>query len=96
MRLAPRGLLIVFLVVVAFLAGGAWGHAQRVTQVPAPRTPGNVVVQQESEPVVLSGADIGFRMHGKQRGTPVGVLVVRVDGQWREVQFAMAVKPVTR
>lgn len=34
------------------------------------------------EPVIVSGADIGFRIEGHDGTTPVGTLVVRVDGRW--------------
>ena len=39
------------------------------------------------EPIVLSGADVGFRVEGKQGGTPVGQFVVRFDGKWVEPAF---------
>ena len=47
-------------------------------------------------PVVLSGGDLGFRMTGHKRGTPVGQLVVRVNGEWREVEFEYAVRQLTK
>lgn len=37
-----------------------------------------------SEPVVLSGGDIGFRVEGRQGNTPVGKLIIRFDGRWVE------------
>jgi putative transposase len=33
-------------------------------------------------PVILSGSDVGFRMTAYDGDTPLGTLVVRVDGQW--------------
>ncbi len=42
----------------------------------------------QREPAVISGADLGFRVEGMQRGFPVGKLVVRIDGQWVEVVVA--------
>jgi hypothetical protein len=39
------------------------------------------------EPRIVSGADFGFRIEADQRGTPVGKLVVRVDGKWIDVQI---------
>ena len=54
---------------------GAWASAQ-VRQV-TPVDP----------PVVVSGNDIGFRIEGRQGGTQVGRLVVRVDGKWVEAQL---------
>ena len=35
-------------------------------------------------PVVISGADIGFRVEGQQGATLVGTLVIRVKGKWVE------------
>ena len=37
---------------------------------------------------VLSGADLGFRVEGMRRDTPVGTLVIKVDGIWVEADFA--------
>ena len=39
-------------------------------------------------PVVLAGPDVGFRMTGVKRGTPVGQLVVRINGEWTVVEFS--------
>ena len=38
-------------------------------------------------PVVLSGADIGFRVTGMAGNTPTGRLVIRINGQWIEPKF---------
>lgn len=48
-------------------------------------------------PRVLSGPDMGIRVEGEQNGVPVGVPVVRIDGQWVEVKFgsAKSAKPIT-
>ena len=35
---------------------------------------------------VVSGPDFGFRIEGDQRGTPIGTLVVRIDGKWIEAR----------
>jgi hypothetical protein len=66
----------------SLVAATAWGYSQGLKGT------------QPVEPVVLSGENIGFRMHGRRDGAPVGTLVVKVDGEWKEVQFAFAVKPV--
>jgi hypothetical protein len=40
-------------------------------------------------PTVISGNDIGFRVEGlRGRTTPVGRLVIRVDGQWVEPEIS--------
>ena len=45
-------------------------------------------------PVVLAGPDIGFRMQAQKGGTPVGQLVVRIDGEWRAVEFGQVSLPL--
>ena len=55
---------------------GVWASAQ---VVPKPVPP---------EPGVISGADIGFRVEGTERGLPVGRLVIRIDGKWVEPQVS--------
>ncbi len=49
------------------------------------------------EPHILSGPDFGFRIEADQRGTPVGKLVVRIDGKWIEARVAATpgVRPVS-
>ena len=57
--------------VVLGLLSGVWTFAQsRQTQ---PVTP-----------MVLSGPNVGFRVEATKGNTPVGRLVVRVNGQWVE------------
>jgi hypothetical protein len=82
-----RSLTIVGLVLAGAAAGAAGvvvAHGQVAIQ-PVPVVP----------PVVLSGADIGFRMSARKGSTPVGNLVVKVDGEWREVEFSYGLKPLT-
>jgi hypothetical protein len=81
---SPRRLMTITFLAVVVLAGSALAYSQ-VSVTPVPVTP-----------VVLSGSDVGFRMTGHKRGTPVGQLVVRVDGEWKEVEFAYGVKPLTK
>ena len=51
---------------------------------------------QGSEPRVLSGADLGFRVDGMARdGAPMGTLVVRVDGKWVAPQFQAGMRRAT-
>jgi hypothetical protein len=53
------------------------------------------VLQHRAEtPVVLAGSDIGFRVESRRGNTPIGKLVVRVDGQWVEAQFAGGVMKI--
>ena len=46
-------------------------------------------------PTIMSGGDIGFRMTARKGATPVGQLVVKVDGEWREVEFSYGMKQLT-
>ena len=52
--------------------------------------------RKASEPRVLSGSDLGFRIDGIARdGVPIGALVVRVDGKWIAPQFQPALRRAT-
>ena len=79
-----RRLMLIVLLVLAPVVWSAVASSQ-VSVAPTPVTP-----------VVLSGTDIGFRMTARKRGTPVGQLVVRIDGEWREVEFSYGVKQLTQ
>lgn len=76
--------LIVSLVLALglFSAGIAVGAVQTANVQPVPLR-------------VMSGDDFGFRVQGRTGDTPVGTLVVRVNGEWVEVQFAVGVKRIT-
>ncbi len=45
-----------------------------------------LALQPLPEPVIVSGDDIGFRLEGLLADTPVGRLVIRIDGEWIETQ----------
>jgi hypothetical protein len=45
------------------------------------------VIPQPVTPTVLSGPDVGFRVEGMRGDTPVGTLVVKVNGRWVAVDF---------
>ena len=47
-----------------------------------------------TEPRVLSGDDIGFRVEGTdlRTGNPTGTLVVRIDGKWIAISPAGGVR----
>ena len=54
-----------------------------------------VWAQTQAEQRVITGSDLGFRVEGQNRdGTPVGKLVVRMNGQWVEVGFAPVIAKV--
>ena len=68
-----RGLVWVFVIVlIAFAA--AWSYAQSLQVTPV-------------TPTVLSGADFGFRVEGNRAGTPIGTLVIKMNGQWVEAEI---------
>lgn len=75
--------LLAGCVLVVGLLASAKAHEQSV----APRS---------LPPVVLSGADVGFRMTARRGDTPIGELVVRVDGAWQKVEFASGLKLATK
>jgi hypothetical protein len=61
--------------VVSIVAATAWLTAQVVAVKPVP-------------PKVMTGADVGFRVEGIRGNTPVGVVVVRINGEWVEADIA--------
>lgn len=68
----------VALVLAAVLSGLArWSMAQGPPR-PVP-------------PMVISGADLGFRVEGQRGDAVTGRLVVRINGQWVEAQSASGV-----
>lgn len=55
--------------VAATVFVGAWTTAQSVRP-------------ERVTPRIMSGGDVGFRVEGLRGATPVGTLVVQVNGQW--------------
>jgi len=72
-------LVWMFLVVVLALAA-AWAYGQSLQTFPV-------------TPTVISGADFGFRVEGNRGGTPVGTLVVKMNGQWVEAEIGGGGRP---
>lgn len=60
-------------VLVGMLGTSTWLSAQSGTRPTAPR--------------VYAGADIGFRVESMRGEVPVAVPVVKVNGEWVEVEF---------
>ena len=82
MKAVFRLLVGIGILVIALVA------AKSSAQVPIP---GPVV---PVTPTVISGNDIGFRVEGLRGGTtPVGRLVIRVNGQWVVPEVSEAVQP---
>jgi hypothetical protein len=51
-------------------------------------------VSAQTQPDVITGADIGFRLDRVERGRAMGRLVVRVDGKWLDAAAAGGVVPL--
>ena len=53
-----------------------------------------VVMVEKVPPRVIAGENVGFRVEGLRGGTtPVGRIVVMVNGQWVEAELASAPGP---
>ena len=76
---------LVGLALSGTFAAGSWSRAQQ----PLSRFPQTVA------PKVYSGGDIGFRVEARNGGVPSGRLVIRVDGEWVEADFAVGIKKLT-
>jgi len=74
-----RRLVWVFVVVLIALTG-EWTYAQSLQVTPV-------------TPTVVSGPDLGFRVVGNRGGTPVGTLVIKMNGQWVEVELGGVGRP---
>ena len=81
-----RGIGLAAVLAMAIVAVGLWARAQAQVQQPPAQSP---------TPTVISGPDLGFRIDGRKGNTPVGTLVVRVNGQWIEAEFGPGVKRLT-
>jgi hypothetical protein len=64
------------LAVLMIVAATAWVTAQALSFQPVP-------------PKVMTGSDIGFRVEGLRGSTPVGTLVVKVNGEWVAAEVAV-------
>jgi hypothetical protein len=83
MKSVFRLLVVMCICAITLAAARSWG------QVPVP--PAVVPVPT---PTVMSGNDIGFRVEGlRGRTTPVGRLVIRINGQWVEPELSEPIQP---
>ena len=83
MKSVFRLLVVMSLLAITLVAARSWA------QVPVP--PAVVPVPT---PTVISGNDIGFRVEGlRGRATPVGRLVIRVNGQWVAPELSEPIQP---
>ena len=51
-------------------------------------------VSAQTQPDILTGGDIGFRLERVEQGRAIGRLVVRVDGKWVEAASGGRVVPL--
>ena len=83
------GVVLVVIGLTSLVGVGMWAQTQdddRKAEVL--RELQRVLPQQR----VISGSDFGFRVERQDRdGTPLGRLVVRVNGQWVEAGFAVGI-----
>ena len=79
-----RRLLIGAATLALGFAGGSWVSAQHGTVwILRPRIQAVAV-----KPLVVSGADIGFRIEARRGLTPIGKLVIRMDGgPWLDAEY---------
>jgi hypothetical protein len=68
--------------ILATIGIGAWVSAQ-VFRPPQP----------VASPTVIFGSDFGFRLEARDGNDAYGKLVVRVDGEWVEVNLLNEVRP---
>jgi hypothetical protein len=82
------GLVVIW--VLSIVAVGVLAHAQaRATPAPRQLPPLAMPSPQLQAPVVIAGNDLGFRVESHKGNTPVGRLVVRVNGRWVDAQFSV-------
>ena len=77
-------LVAVGAVFVVLIGLAAWSRAQ------------TAVAPNPVPPVVLAGPDIGFRMTGVKRANNLGQLVVRINGDWKVVEFGSSSLPLAK
>ena len=86
-----KACLLVVVWIVSMFATGMWASAQAPLPSPAPRLPGGPT----EPPTVISGNDLGFRVEDLRNRRVLGRFVVRVNGQWLEVEEASVTKRLT-
>jgi hypothetical protein len=69
--------MLIPFILGTILVAGVWLRAQTI---------------QPQTPTVISGSDLGFRVDSRRGNTPVGALVMRINGQWIEVESGVGVK----
>jgi hypothetical protein len=90
--------VVALVLTLTLLAGAALGYAQTQPK----RSPiewgtlqGGPGANTTAPSLVVSGPDIGFRVDSQKGNSVVGRFVVRVNGQWLDVESAFAAKPLS-
>ena len=83
-------IVVIGLWVASVLVAGLLVHAQ--APLP-PREPQSPVPQPG--PTVIAGNDLGFRIDSRKGRTPIGRFVVRINGEWVEIEESFALKRLT-
>lgn len=87
--------VVVILWALSLVGAAAWGaRAQEQGQQEKEKLPPGVTVLSESDARVLSGPDVGFRVHRMERGRALGTFVVKMGDQWIEVGAMPRVVPL--
>lgn len=81
--------LLALVWLLSMFAVGTWASGQAPPQTALPPA-------QDDPARIISGNDIGFRVEDVKNNRLVGRFVVRVNGQWREVQEAVVTKRLTQ
>ena len=86
---------------LSMFAVGAWASGQAPPQAvplpPAGAPPARGVPPAQDDPArIISGNDIGFRVEDVKSNRLVGRFVVRVNGQWRDVEESAITKRLTQ
>ena len=93
--------LVAFVWLLSMFAVGVWASGQAPPQAiplpPAPAPPARGVPPAQDDPGrIISGNDIGFRVEDVKNNRLVGRFVVRVNGQWRDVEESAITKRLTQ
>jgi hypothetical protein len=91
-----RRCTVALVLTLTFAAGAALPYAQTQSK----RSPIHFGTNlrgaaAQAAPVILSGPDLGFRVDSQKEKSVVGRFVVRINGQWLDVETGFAPKVLT-
>jgi hypothetical protein len=89
-----KWIAVGFVWIVTLIATGLWVHAQSNPRIVPPLR--QAPLPDNEIPMIISGADIGFRVDGWSKdGTPLGRIVVHQEGKWLDVTLSGRVRPLS-